>query len=119
MNSEKNFGVSNQNPDPFAEIRRTLRAITVVGAVFMSIVAIIAISGISVAWIALAHQVRDNQQRLQDNQELILSVCRMNNEQNIDIIVTALDLGVPPSKLTAFNPIDCTIKNIEKRFGHE
>ena len=119
MNLEKNLEESNQSPDPFAEIRRTLRLYMIVGAICMAVVALIAVSGISVAWIALAHQVRDNNERIKDNRELVLSVCRQNNEQNIDIIVTALDLGVPPDKLTAFNPIDCTISNINKRFGRE
>ena len=100
--------VTENNHNPLKGIQRVIRRIVIIGGICMFVVALIAVAGVSVAWYGLRQEVRENQ-------ELVQSLCRQNNEQNTDILITALNLGVPFYRVRAFEPVDCSIKAIERR----
>ena len=96
-----------EDKNPFLELQRTVRICIVVGAIAMAIVAIIAISGISLAWYV-------QRGRIQDNEELIVKLCRQNNAHNKSIKTVLLTFGVPQEELFELHPIICNPEGIKE-----
>ena len=102
--------LNESKPDPMEDLNHSVRLLIWASTVFAIIVATILI----VAALVVARQFH---QEVQNNENLIVALCRQTNAHNRDLTVIALDLGIPAHVLAPFGPKPCTVSNLRKEFG--
>lgn len=98
--------------DPFRHLQSLVRRMIWITGIYMTIVTLIAVSGVSIAWYALHKQV-------EQNADALIAMCRQNNMQNHDLRVVLLSFGVTNEELHELRPIICDREAIEERFGRK
>lgn len=95
--------------NPFEELRHTVRRLIWAVVIVCTLISIIAVSGVSLAWYGLRKQV-------QENERILIAMCRQNNAQNKDLRTVLLTFGVQPHELFELRPIVCSQGNLKERF---
>jgi len=100
----------NSKADPLIELANNVRLLIWSSVVFAVIISTIAFTGLFVAW----HGLRTQVERTED---LVIALCRQTNAHNQDLILIALQQGVPAHELTPLAAKPCTIVRLEEDFG--
>ena len=109
LSSEEKTVIFDPEVDPIKELAKDVKLLTWATTAFAIIVAII----LTTATIIVARQFS---QEVQQNENLVIALCRQNNAHNRDLTVVALDLGVPAHVLAPFQPKPCTTANLRREF---
>ena len=96
--------------NPVKELSRVVKLLIWASVTFAIIVTII----LTIAIVIVAQQFRAE---VQQNENLVIALCRQNNAHNKDLTVIALDLGVPAHVLAPFQPKPCTTANLRREFS--
>ena len=96
--------------DPVKELVRNVKLLTWATTIFAIFIA-------AVLTVAVILVSRGFQREVQNNEDLVIALCRQNNAHNKDLTVIALDLGIPIHSLAPFQPKPCTTANLRREFG--
>lgn len=107
--------------DPFVElernIKKTVKKMITATMVFGVVISIIALGAIGISGFVLHDHYESNRANIQRNQDTIVALCRELNERDIELKIAAIDLGVPPNRLTFLTRRSCKLDQLRKKFG--
>lgn len=105
--------------EPFKNLQTTVKHLIWATALFGIVISAIALSGLSVATYVLYDNIDSNKANIQRNQDTIVALCRQINSDNAELLIAALDLGVPYNKVQFLLPRPCNLAALRKRYGVE
>lgn len=96
---------TDSGPDPFDELSRIVqRLIWVTAGCFIVLTLVIVAIGL------LAYDA--NRERIDDNEEVVIALCRDINSRNTDLREILLDFNIPAHRLEPFKPRSCNPASI-------
>jgi hypothetical protein len=107
--------------DPFLEleknIKNTVQHMITATVIFGVVISLIALAAIGISGFVLHDHYESNKANIQRNQDTIVALCRELNERDIELKIAAIDLGVPPNRLTFLTKRPCKPDQLRKKFG--